>query len=1386
MANDLDKGLSLLKEAGKREIVLFLEDGQLKYKTNGKTAVDQDFIGEIRRYKKEIQSLLAGRSDNHIPDWDSVIAHRVSGGRSPLSFSQERLWFIHRLEGSAHYHIPWVWRLTGILNIQALEAACQEVVDRHEVLRTVLKEEEGIRWQEVMDKGRWQMETIDGSKLVEQTEQQQLITALVDKPFDLSKDHPLRVHLIALSGNEHLLILTLHHIAADAWSWNILMQELTAAYAAHEKGRTVSLPPLPIQYADYALWQRRFLQGERQERQLAYWRKQLAGAPPLVLPSDFPRPGVQTTIGTGLGMALDAGLSLQLKAFSISCRATLFVTVLTALKVLLYRYSGQKDICIGTPMTGRIKETERLIGFFLNTIVIRSRQERDMSFQELLDSVKQTVLEAYDHQDIPFGRVVEEVVTERQLHHSPLFQVMFVMQHAAGSPDLHLGETVLSNEPFRSWHAKFDLTVTVADTKEGLYLHINYRKDLYKESAIHRMLCHYQELLRSIVAAPALQIGTLRILPRAEENILREEFGRARVDYPKDKSIVDLFTEQAVSSPGAKAVITEEQSLSYEQLHEMSSRLAAYLRRKGVNKESLVGICVERSAAMIVGIFAIMKAGGAFVPIHPDHPADHIRFVLDDTRCAVCLVNPVLKEKILSFTTDVDLVDSRAYQEMPHDAVYAPDITPVDVSPAGLAYIIYTSGSTGRPKGVMIEHGALVEHVSAIRDGVGLTNCRSFALIASLVADGGYSMLFCALLQGSATHILSDSMVLDGNEITAYFRSNDIDCLKIIPSLWMSYAGEGRVVMPRKVIIFGGEPMPSTVLPMLRDAGYKGDIFNHYGPTETTIGKLLYKTDPERTYDRVPIGRPFSNSNIYITDGNGQLCPIGVPGEIRIGGAGLARGYWARPELTEQKFIPDPFGSAGSRVYLTGDIGRWLEDGNIELQGRVDDQVKIRGHRIELGEIEIVAEQSGLVRQVAVVAPADSSGHRYLAGYVVADDDFRPQALTDYLADHLPGHMIPSVWIPLPVMPLTRIGKIDKQALPAADGFSRQDDTIIAPRNNLEMELAGIWQALLRLEQVGITQSFFSLGGHSLLIFPMVDRIRKLGYPVVFKDIFKYQTIQQLAAGLLASMNARADAPSHLRLLHKGKQGKPLFILPGSPGFCDAYDELATAVGGSHAIYGVQMMGLKEGEEPPMSLTDTAQIVKGWLREIQPHGPYRLIAHSFGAYLAVEVNRLWQLEGESAEFIVMLDAPVHKRTITTDEQLLQTTGIFLEHYWKCPPAHRNWIDQLRSVMGGWTETDKIRGIVNHIRLRSGRPEIASTLHAALVQSAMAYRLPEDIGTKLVIVSATETTNLREAYLGWQRYTQDCKLITGMGDHWSMVQGENASRLAEKIKDCLAL
>jgi amino acid adenylation domain-containing protein len=1094
---------------------------------------------------------LAGRVEAALPDAVPVPPIRPAprGGELPLSFAQERLWFLDHLEpGSPFYNVPGALRLAGALDAAALEWALGEVVRRHEALRTVFPARGGRGVQVVLPPEPFALPLEDLRDLAE-AEREAAVRRAVDEEvrhaFDLARGPLLRARLLRVADEEHVLAMVMHHVVSDAWSTGIFFGELGEAYRARLAGRDPALPPLPVQYADFAVWQREWLQGEVLERQLGWWRERLRGAPAVLeLPTDRPRPPVQRFHGASHVFAVPDDAARALRALGRREGATPFMVLLAGFQLLLARYAGQDDVVVGTPIAGRNRqETERLIGFFVNTLALRTELWDDPGFRELVARVRETTLGAYQHQDLPFERLVEELQPERSLSRTPLFQVMFVFQNAPPGA-LDLGGVAVEPVEFEFRSEKFDLTLTMLESPDGLLGGIQYSTDLFDAATVERMGRHLATLLADAARDPARPVSGLRLLDDAERAELVSAAGGAR-SFPVRDTLHGRFAAAAARTPDAPAVTLGAESLTYAELDRRSSDLAYALARRGVGPETRVGLCLERSAEMVVAVLGVLRAGGAYVPIDPAYPADRIAYLLEDSGVALVLAQEATRGVLAGSPVEVVAIDGTSGEHdtwnggdagaLSHSRTFALSHSQ---SPDSAAYVIYTSGSTGRPKGVVVTHANVLRLFDATQDRFGFGAEDVWTLFHSYAFDFSVWELWGALLHGGRLVVVPFETSRDPEAFRALLGREGVTVLNQTPSAFRQLARADESAagddLALRWVVFGGEALePRSLKPWFdRHGDARPRLVNMYGITETTVHvthRPVTAEDAESAPGSV-IGEGIADLAVHLLDRGLEPVPAGVPGEMFVGGAGVARGYLGRPELTAERFVPDPFSAVpGARMYRSGDRARRRAGGGLEYLGRADQQVKVRGFRIEPGEIEAALLEHPGVREALVLAREDEPGARRLVAYVVADgaaDGITVDSLRALLAERLPEYMVPAAFVLLETLPLTPHGKVDRRGLPLPDGARPELGAgYVAPRDAVEAALAEVWAETLGLDRVGVHDNYFALGGDSIRSLQVLAKARERGIGFGLQDVFRFQTVAELAPRIRAE-GREAAAPA--------------------------------------------------------------------------------------------------------------------------------------------------------------------------------------------------------------------------------------------------------------------
>ncbi|MGY2224210.1 amino acid adenylation domain-containing protein [Pseudomonas gingeri] len=1155
-----------------------------------------------------------------------------------LSYAQQRQWFLWQLEPeSAAYNIPAALRLDGVLEVEALRRSFEALVTRHETLRTTFHQDGGQARQIIRPPAPFVLDVDQPDRVLSEADIAAYIDEEIRRPFDLEQGPLLRVLLLRLAAQAHVLVVTLHHIVADGWSMPVMVDELVQLYEGYSQGREVELPALPIQYADYAVWQRQWMAAGEQRRQLDYWQARLGGEQPVLeLPFDRPRPTHQSYAGERLAVELDAGLTQALKATAREQGVTLFMLLLASFQTLLQRYSGQADIRVGVPIANRARvETERLIGFFVNTQVLKADFSPELSFRELLQQVKKTALQAQGHQDLPFEQLVEALQPERSLSHSPLFQVMYNHQTQVRGPGRQLPGLQVQGLASDSHTAQFDLTLDTSEGDDGLGATLTYATALFERSTIERMARHWRTLLEAITVNVDRRVADMPLLADAERQQIEQEWNRTGSDAPVQQCIHELIARQARATPQATALLWGETELDYRQLDLRSNQLARRLSEEGVGPDVLVGVAVERGPDMLIGLLAILKAGGAYVPLDPDFPEDRLAYMMEDSGLALLLTQSQLVSRlpiparIRSLCLDLSAQWLEGVSDAPLVNLAQPE---------NLAYVIYTSGSTGKPKGVAVRHEGLSNFLFSMAVQPGVEAGDRVLGLTSLSFDIAGLELYLPLMRGAAVVLLHTDENKDPQALLAVIEQQAVSVIQATPSTWRMLldSAPARAFAGRKVLC-GGEALSGELAQRL--IAQAGHVWNVYGPTETTIWSACHYLTSS---DDVWLGRPIANTTLHILGEDFDTLPLGSRGELLIGGQGLARGYHQRPALTAERFVPDPFSEqGGARLYRTGDLTRYRAGGVIEYVSRLDHQVKIRGLRIELGEIEARLQEHAAVRAASVIDIEGPAG-KQLAAYVVlaeAGAGLSPDVLRGELKAHLksglPDYMVPAHLVVLERMPLTPNGKLDRKALPTPVATAC-GQTHVAPRTELEQRLAAIWAELLKVESVGLNDNFFELGGHSLLVISLVGRLRET-FDVTLKlhDFLLMETLADLA-DLMREGEAKVKTPV-IAMNACRTEVAPLFCLPPGGGGTYSYYPLAGQLKDSRRVYG---------------LVNKSYVVPGWfdrtweemvayyvqqIRHTQPEGPYNLLGWSLGGALALEVAHVLESAGERVDFLGLVD-----------------------------------------------------------------------------------------------------------------------------------------------------
>jgi amino acid adenylation domain-containing protein len=1372
---------------------IWAEDDKLRIRTS-KNALTAELKQEIQNNKVDILAFLKAAKTQAVST--SEIPALSADSPKLLSFAQQRLWLLAQLQGSsATYNMPIALQLNGKLNIDALRSSLAYLLNRHESLRMYFPTVAGEPQIALLNLDEIKVLTVQdcreeaGEKFLQSSKIQDLIDAHAQEPLDLNTGPLFKTKLLQLDQKKSVLVINMHHIISDGWSMGVFLRELWQVYTAYSQDKTPNLAPLPIQYSDYAAWQRQWLQGEILEKQINYWKNQLGDASPLLeLPTDYPRPAQQSYRGDRYIYSFTPELTTAVNAFSQQQGVSLYMTLLATLSILLSRYSRQNDLCIGSPIANRThSQTEGLIGFFVNTLVMRQQINPEQSFIEFLQQTRQTCLNAYAHQDIPFDVLVEKLRPERSMSYNPLFQVMFTLENNA-SPDLDLSGLDTELLGVKGAIAKFDLTLMVTESDNQFNCTWEYATDLFERVTIQRMAEHFEVLLKGIIDHPHQSINTLPVIT-ATELLQLQRWNQTQTDYPQDKTFVDLFAEQVAKNPHNIALVFESENLTYQQLNEKAEQLADYLiENYQIQPDTLIGISVERSLEMIIGVLGILKAGGAYVPIDPNYPPERIKFMLEDSRISVLLTQSFVVHKLPldSLENPVKVVYLDAELDKYPSPIVNCQLSTVNYN--NLAYVIYTSGSTGKPKGVMIEHRGLVNLILAVDEILQIQPQSRVLQFANFSFDASIWEIAPTLSAGACLYLTQKENLLPSQELIDFLTEHKITHLTIPPSVLSLLP---QATLPDlQILITAGEVCSKELV----NRWAKGrSFFNGYGPTESTVCASLALCQPHDK--KTLIGKPLSNLHIYILDAHNQPLPPGIPGELCIAGVGLARGYLHRPELTAEKFIAVELFGKVEQIYKTGDLARWKDDGNLEYLGRIDEQVKLRGFRIELGEIESLLLRHPLVKETVVIL-YQSENQQSLIAYVTGIDHDFGSDLKKYLKSSLPDYMIPAQIVVLDQLPLTPNGKIDRKALPAPNvgitGLS------VAPRNDFEAQLAKLWSTVLERQEIGIHDNFFELGGHSLLVIKLLNLIQEMfGQKLTLSSLFQNPTIAQLAEQL----GNKEVQKVHTDVLLIQPQGNaiPLFCLPGANGHGLYFQDLAINLE-NHPVYSLETPGRNGIDKVPKSVEIHAIQLIDLLHHQQPQGPYILTGYSSGCAVAFEMACQLEKRGEKVELLAILDAGL----VTHPEYLTKRTDI--DWIWQLLQR----IEAVKGVSLGLEYADLAAQSDEQARWdlaaeflykKNVLPEYSSLdllktnmqVMKQLTINYANYRPSHQISAPIVLFRAEEVyevvlqeiraiSNYDLPDWGWQPYTENpVKVISVPGNHGRMLYEPNVKTLASHLR-----
>ena len=1339
-------------------------------------------------------------------------------GKEKLSLSsgQKALWFLHQsVPNSPAYHIAFALRISSNFKVDALQSAFQRLVDRHPMLRSKYSVENGEPVQQICEQEAVCFERFDASGWTD-SDLKSKITELYERPFDLASGQPVRMTLLSREKDDHILLLTVHHIAFDGWSLWIFQDELKKLYCAELAGIPAKLPESGVSYGDFIRWQEDFLAGVDGEKQWKYWQKQLAGVEPVSnLPLDKPRPAIQSYAGASIPFELESTLVKRLTTVAQAQGVTPFTLYLSAFQILLSRYTRQQEILVASPTTGRTdSQFSQVVGYFVNTVVLRSDLSNNPTFAEFLQRTRDIVLGALENQDFPFSVLVERLQPQRDSSYSPLVQTSFVLQKPQQSSDAkHLvhgkngtlqtwGDMEVMAYSINQQEGQFDLELEILDRGDELKSVIKYNTDLFHKETIERMAGHFSSLLIGIANNPLQRIADIPLLTLDEKEELLIRWTNTEHHYSENACLQTLVERQVEKTPDHAAVISEENTLSFHELNSDANQLAHYLKRKGVGPDVVVGIYAQRSTEMVVGLLAILKAGGAYLPLDPELPEDRVAFMLQDAEVNVVLTQEDFAGDLAVY--DVDIVCLNAdWIEISKCNSENPSIeTTLD----DLAYVLYTSGSTGQPKGAMNTHRGISNRLLWMQQAYQLTETDRVLQKTPYSFDVSVWEFFWPLLTGAQLVMARPGGHKDCRYLIETVIDRGITTMHFVPPMLQLFIEEDGVENCRclKRVICSGEALPIELQTRFFSK-LSAELHNLYGPTEAAIDVTFWECDPHTSLDFIPIGRPIANTQIYLLDEGLNPVPIGIPGELHISGEGLARGYLNRKELTAEKFIANPFDNSGqSRVYKTGDLARFMIDGNIEFLGRIDNQVKIRGFRIELGEIETLLAQFSGIRETVVLARESGRAEKCLVAYVVGERDqtLTPSILREYLGKSVPDYMIPSAFVFLDALPLTHNGKINRRALPEPDNArGRTEQVYVPPRDDLEQKLTELWEEVLNKRPLGVMDNFFEFGGHSLLAVRLTADIeREFNKTVPLSLFFQYPTIASFSRWLRENKIALQWSP--LVPIQSSGNLPPLFCVPGGGGNVLYFYELARCLGPNQPFYGLQARGLDGRDEPYSTVEAMAAHHIEAIRSVQAHGPYYLGGHCFGSMVAFEMAQQLQRQGEEVSSVVILDAPApidanaHPSIEWDDIDWICHFGNVIEQ------ATGQQFELVRQVLKDLSPDQRLGRLKDCLQGAGFLPEQADDRHVKgllevfKANGRIQYSPVGIFPTPLVLLRASEfhadyNFDGREegaipvSALGWDTLTSASVEIRNVpGNHITMMSSANAAALAKALSDCL--
>ena len=1289
----------------------------------------------------------------------------------PVTSAQRRLFVLDQLEGqSIAYNMPRVMEVEGPLDKDRLEASLKQIIERHETLRTSFGTVDGDIIQRIEEEIDFSLDYLEA----DESQLERIIDDFVC-PFNLEHAPLLRAKLVKIDEEKYIFLFDTHHIISDGVSQDILIREFISHYQGQE------LPDLRIQYKDYTVWQNQQLEGGLLENQEEYWLDRFAGEIPVLnMPTDYPRPKIQSFEGDTVAFRIGKELTAKLNNLAKETGSTLYMVLLAAYNALLARYTGQEDIVVGSPIAGRPDaDLQNLIGMFINTLAMRNFPENGLSFKEFLNQVKDNALKAYENQDYQFERLVKELGVPRDMSRNPIFNTLFTL-HNTDNENIELEG--LTFKPYGSGKniSKFDLSLSAEEFQDAIAFNWEYCTKLFKRETMEELSDHLINLLQEIADNPEIELGEIDILTEEEKEEVLANFNQTQLEYPRDKRWNQLFEEQAARTPDKIALVCGNDQLTYQELNARANQIARGLQEKGVKQGSIVGLILERSVDMIAGLIGVLKAGGAYLPMDPEYPQDRIKYMLEDSGTEILVTEKFIGGKLTEMNVDMVCVDD--------EEIYQNESRNLDLigTSEDIAYLIYTSGSTGKPKGVMVEHHPLNNFIYGIADLIDFAPEKSILALTTISFDIFGLETLLPLIRGLKVVIATEEEQKDTRALGRVIRMNNIDMLQMTPSrmkMLMNDENNVKCLEDVQEIMVGGEAFPETLLGEIRKVT-DAKVYNMYGPTETTIWSSVKDLS---TADEITIGRPIANTAIHIVNKSGKLQPVGVGGELCIAGDGLARGYLNRPDLTDDKFVPNPYTDkeipvTSQKMYRTGDLARWQPDGEIEFLGRIDHQVKVRGYRIEPGEIESRLAKHEAILETVVVARKGSSNDKYLCAYLVSVEELEVKEIKEYLSADLPDYMIPSYFIQIDEMPYTPNGKIDRKGLPEPEGDIVTGVEYVPPTNEIEEKLVEIWEEVLGIDKIGINHNFFEIGGNSINIIKVISLINKefTGVQIPMSELFLRPTIAEVANNLFTE-DPLNDLDCIVRLNKPVEGRKNMFIIHNREGIIYQYKELAKLLEGDYNFYGIQARGLLKREKLPETIEDMVTDYICEMKAVQPEGPYIIGGFCYGNWLAYIMVQMLEEKGVDIEKLLLIDENV----LIAEKfvKFLQAKSNVVRPLKFTRNAIRKVTQGRKNPMDYWPDLEEYRKSKEELPEDFINERTVKENINYLCEKTMTQEIKDLVRSDIFVIKAEENNLERFSKEAWSNMTYGkVSFVEIPGTHDNLFSHPYVERLAEEIKE----